>query len=266
MAQKTELTLQPGMKGEHLEEASHRATARGAVPEVRGNARRVVWGDFANRFCDPRECLASYLALESAEVIAGVKPANLLSIPDRVSKCGKNPYRLWKRWRGEVLDATPLEVRELTDRGNSALVLLYRSEALARLLDTPAVRAILSRAGYTEDMSLATVLDRLTKRLDSGTFPHEIGIFLGYPLKDVAGFMGLARIPFTCQGPWKIYGDPRASLQLAETFRCCRKRMAADLANCSSPYDCLSSVFSGAAADYCPSIENNIHNHGAPCV
>jgi hypothetical protein len=79
----------------------------------------------------------------------------------------------------------------------------------------------------------------LASRFAGRAFPHEIGVFLGYPLKDVAAFMGWVRIPFACQGPWKIYGDPRESLRLAETFRCCRRSMAQRLTCCASPLDCL---------------------------
>nr|WP_243688156.1 DUF3793 family protein [Geotalea toluenoxydans] len=81
------------------------------------------------------------------------------------------------------------------------LLLLYRPDALANLLEKPAVRAILARAGYAEEVALPQVLARFARCLAADGFPHEIGIFLGYPLKDVVGFMGLARIPFTCQGP-----------------------------------------------------------------
>jgi Protein of unknown function (DUF3793) len=217
------------------------------VLQKQWNPRRVVWRDIADRFCDPRDCLASYLALESAEVIAGVKPANLMSISNQAHPCGRNPYELWQRWGREIVGTTSLEVHELADRGSSVLILLYQPDALRRLLATSPVRAILRRAGYPEETDLPTLLDRLARRMDSGAFPHEIGIFLGYPLKDVVGFMGLASIPFTCQGPWKIYGDPRASLRLAETFRWCRSRMAEDLSTCSSPFECLEYSESGRA-------------------
>lgn len=231
--------------------------------ESAGRQCRIAWRDIAGLFCDPRECLASYLALESAEVIAGVKPANLISVSNQVYPCGQSPYQLWQRFGHEIVRATSLKVHEFTDRRSSVLILLYQPEALHSLLETASVRAILRRAGYTDDMSLHTILDRLTRRINSGAFPHEIGIFLGYPLKDVAGFMGLARIPFTCQGPWKIYGKPEASLHLADTFRWCRNRMAKDLTACSSPFECLE--FSEAAgAFFCNANDNNIHLHCKP--
>jgi len=54
-----------------------------ANPVRQQGAGRSAWQDVAGRFDDPRECLASFLALETAEVIAGEKPANLLGIANR---------------------------------------------------------------------------------------------------------------------------------------------------------------------------------------
>ena len=44
-----------------------------------------------------------------------------------------------------------------------------------------------------------------------GDFPHEIGVFLGYPLGDVEGFIANRGRNFTCCGCWKSYGDPDAA-------------------------------------------------------
>lgn len=233
------------------------AAKGGPVSQVGGGTAarpRPAWHEVAVRFAEPRECLAAYLALEAAEVIAGVKPANLLSIANRRRACGRNPYLLWQRYGAAVLTASGLAVRELVDRGDSVLLLIYREESLGALTSRPGAVAMLSRAGYDTGEGLERLLDQLTARLDGGRFPHEIGIFLGYPLKDVAGFMGLAAIPFACQGPWKIFGDPRESLRLAETFRCCRVSMADWLSRCSTPYDCWH-----AGLNFCQPTENECH-------
>lgn len=210
-----------------------------ADPVRQQGASRPAWQDVAGRFDDPRECLASFLALETAEVIAGEKPANLLGIANRRRPCGRNLYTLWKEWGAEVLAESGLAVRELADRGDSILLLIYRPEALGDLVRRPGASAILGRAGYGDLSSLDRVLGELAARAAGEAFPHEIGVFLGYPLKDVAAFMGLVRIPFACQGPWKIFGDPRESLRLAEIFRCCRARMAERLSGCGSALECL---------------------------
>lgn len=200
---------------------------------------RLAWQDVAGRFADPRECLASFLALETAEVIAGEKPANLIGIANRRRPCGRNLYTLWKEWGAEVLAESGLAVRELADRGDSTLLLIYRPEALGGLVRRPDASAVLSRAGYGDLSDLDRVLGELSSRMGGDSFPHEIGVFLGYPLKDVAAFMGLVRIPFACQGPWKIFGNPQESLRLAEVFRCCRDRMAQHLSGCASAVECL---------------------------
>jgi len=201
---------------------------------------RPEWQEISARFKEPRECLISFFALEAAEVIAGEKPANMISIVNRRRICGRNPYELWKQWGASVLAGSELSVFELADSNNAVLLLIYRRDALYDLIARPGVRALLRRAGYDDKAGLHELLERLATRISTGSFPHEIGIFLGYPLKDVAGFMGLAAIPFACQGPWKIFGDPGESLRLAERFRCCRIVMGELLTRCASPGECLS--------------------------
>jgi hypothetical protein len=204
--------------------------------------RRPIWHDLAGRFADERECLASFLALEAAEVLDGEKPANLVNVANRRLACGRNLYRMWRRHGDILLGQGELAVRELADRGDSLLLLLYRPQSLAALLARPNVAGFLRKAGYTEPADPQTSLAELQSRISAEGFPHEIGVFLGYPLKDVAGFMGWAPLPFTCQGPWKIYGDPTGSLGLAESFRQSRCRMARRLARCATPVDCLQGI------------------------
>lgn len=212
--------------------------------------RRPSWHELAGRFADERECLASFLALEAAEVLAGEKPANLINVANRQRPCGRNLYRMWQRHGATLLRRGGLAVRELADRGDALLLLIYRPEALAALLARKSVAGFLRRAGYPDPADPEATLAELQSRVSAERFPHEIGVFLGYPLKDVAAFMGWVGLPFTCQGPWKIYGDPRGSLSLAEAFRQCRCRMARRLARCATPVDCLKVTESAAGGTF----------------
>ena len=54
---------------------------------------------------------------------------------------------------------------------------------------------------------------RLCCAAEAADFPHEIGVFLGYPLEDVVGFIRHRGKCFTCCGCWKSYGDPAAARQ-----------------------------------------------------
>jgi hypothetical protein len=198
-----------------------------AVPIQKATTRRPTWQALAPRFSGERECLASFLALEGAEVLEGAKPANLVNVTNRRRPCGRNVYLLWKREGAGLLRESGLAARELADRGDSLLLLIYRPEQLKALLARKSVAVILERAGYREPGDPEEVLAELQRRLSGEGFPHEIGVFLGYPLKDVVGFLGWARLPFSCQGPWKIYGDPRESLRLADVAAPGRRRQSA---------------------------------------
>lgn len=198
-----------------------------------------LWLSVAHRFPAGRDCLASFLAFEAAEVLAGAKPANLVNVANRRGPCGRNLYALWKEHGRTLLDGSGLEAAVLRDRGDSLLVMLHFPEALAELLESPRARRFLRRAGYPDYRDWRGALAELERRLDGDGFPHEIGLFLGYPLKDVAGFLGWAPLSFACQGPWKIYGDPRPSLELAHRHRECRGRMVRRLAFVRDPRACL---------------------------
>ncbi len=84
-----------------------------------------------------------------------------------------------------------------------ALVYVYRQEALAALLAQADVQAFLRAMGYGDaspDGALAFLRQRLA---ESPCFPHEIGVFLGYPLSDVIAFMRDGGRGCRCSGCWK---------------------------------------------------------------
>lgn len=201
--------------------------------------RFPFWQGLSDRFRDTRNCFAAYLALEAAEVIEGAKPGNLINLVNRDRSCGLNPYRLWHLHSRSILGGSGLQARVMTDRGDSLLLFIYRDDLLRELLQRRGVSIILRRQGYEQPDDLPFVLNQLRDRILTCPFPHEIGIFLGYPLKDVLAFMGEIRLAFSCQGPWKIYGDPAPSLELACRYRECRTKMADRLRSTDTPSRCL---------------------------
>ena len=69
----------------------------------------------------------------------------------------------------------------------AVLVYVYRPARVARLLAAPHMLDFLAGEGYTPGTA-DELLDQLAERLCcEGDFPHEIGVFLGYPLADVIG-------------------------------------------------------------------------------
>ncbi len=172
---------------------------------------KIHWTKLIHRYPDEQQCLASFIAWQAAEVIAGVKPANLINILDREQTCGRNIASLWAKHHKSVLKNGDVAGLVLKQKGDRQLVLIYNPDALENVLLRKPVMKALGLLGYDYD-NVDQALEHLVERLQGGDFPHEIGFFLGYPVKDVYGFMGLCELPVAGNGPWKMYGKLESSL------------------------------------------------------
>ena len=63
----------------------------------------------------------------------------------------------------------------------------------------------------------------MKKLRKDGEFPHEIGLFLGYPPEDVQGFMELGPDCCKCTGCWKVYGDEAAAQRKFAQYKKCTR-------------------------------------------
>ena len=119
------------------------------------------------------------------------------------------------------LRALPLRIREY-----SALVYLYRPSRLKKDLENPAAIKILQDHGYS---CYGKCLPKLIERVRaSKEFPHEIGLFLGYPPEDVQGF--LDHRPCKCSGCWKVYGDENKAKKTFDLYKKCERVYCQQLA------------------------------------
>lgn len=118
-------------------------------------------------------------------------------------------------WKGVYL-------RTMRFGKHHALIFVYRPEQLAQALIKPDAARILSENGYNVS-DPESCLERLEEKLRfADSFPHEIGIFLGYPPADVEGFIQNRGENALVSGPWKVYSDVPASLRTFEKLRRCR--------------------------------------------
>ena len=87
------------------------------------------------------------------------------------------------------------------------------------LKDIAAIR-LLSERGYDCE-SPGCCIARLARILSgSEPFPHEIGLFLGYPPEDVLGFIE-NKSPCKCTGCWKVYGNVDEAKKRFELYNKC---------------------------------------------
>jgi hypothetical protein len=164
--------------------------------------------------------LESMLVEQCAPTLAGVKPASLFRYQPKEEWCGEAEIFRLKR----VLARSGMAIRVLkTCRQTGAcMIYLYRIEWLRKILREPAIRTFLQGRGYGLEDGLGGLLLQLSQRLCLELdYPHEIGVFLGYPLEDVKGFIANRGRNYTCCGYWKVYGDPEAAQRRFTCYRRC---------------------------------------------
>lgn len=109
----------------------------------------------------------------------------------------------------------------LRRREQKALIYVCRLSELERTLKDVHIMQFLRSCGY-EGRDIEAVIKHLKKRLaSSDEFPHEIGIFLGYPLEDVLGFIHNTGKNFQLCGTWKVYGDQENAQRQFIKFKKC---------------------------------------------
>lgn len=162
--------------------------------------------------------LEKYLIEYCAPTLASLKPANLFSLSLREEPELEHQMERVNQW----LSKKGLLLLELRRRGDRALLYLCRKSHLQQDLKEEAVSHFLSRYGY-QNLELEQALERLKGRLaESEEFPHEIGVFLGYPLGDVIGFIENEGRNCKCSGCWKVYCDECEAKRLFARFARCR--------------------------------------------
>lgn len=153
---------------------------------------------------------------QGSPTLAGLKTGSLFSCPYRSEReLREDIARLNRRLAPKGVCLRILRLRR------RALLYLYRPGSLRRDLAEAEVAAILREYGYTVDDAERCV-EELSERLqESGAFPHEIGLFLGYPAEDVRGFIENRAQDCKYVGCWKVYGDEDAARQRFAAYKKC---------------------------------------------
>ena len=123
-----------------------------------------------------------------------------------------------------------LRIETLCECENKTLILVYNRRLLEKSLSDAVNRSFLSRYGYKEEMSFEECINRLAQRIrESDSFPHEVGVFLDYPLEDVIGFIENAGANYKLCGCHKVYGDEVKAARIFSNYAKCRKFLCGKL-------------------------------------
>ena len=149
--------------------------------------------------------------------LAGLKTANLFTcVYSQKEDIERYAREFNRRFGCKGVKMQPLDFGK-----TRALIYVFRPTRLKRDLTEPCAKSILASMGYMS-FDISSCLRRLKNRVKKcPEFPHEIGLFLGYPPEDVRGF--ILHKGYCCKycGCWKVYGnEEKARCAFAKYKKC----------------------------------------------
>ncbi len=156
------------------------------------------------RNMDDCEFLRNLIAYHAAPVINGSKPAALISL----NGWGRDYVAALRKSAKPIADILGVKLCCVKTEHDSLTVLVYSPQLLQNALSAPEATRLLDEKGYFVDGDrLTALLSRLRLNSREGAIPHEIGLFLGYPARDVRCFIEEGAEACKVTGCWKAYGN-----------------------------------------------------------
>ena len=156
--------------------------------------------------------MEQYLINHCAPTLASLKTANLFNY----SFASETELHAQLLHLNTLLAVKGVSLTMIRKTADSALIYVYRSRKLALDLANKTASCMLKKLGYT-DLSPESAIAHLAERINrTGDFPHEIGLFLGYPPGDVMGYIQNSGKNCKCSGCWKVYCN---ECEARKTFR-----------------------------------------------
>ena len=146
------------------------------------------------------DTFSSMLVKHCSPVLAGIKTANMFTFFE-TSKNMENIIRCYNK----IFNSFGIYFYILNLKQNSSLVYVYRPDMLKKDLTKKYVKTFMEKEGYNV-CNVNLCIKMLSEKIKSNAdFPHEIGLFLNYPIYDVLGFIKNKGTNFKCCGCWKVY-------------------------------------------------------------
>lgn len=162
--------------------------------------------------------LKTQLALQCAPLLTGIKPSNLLTV-----KCSSVEDVM------DLFQDTEITVHTLYRTEYRTTLFLFREAELMECLERDEVREALAMFGY-QTISLIDIFENLCARYqkymtDHQSFPHELGLLLGYPAHDVLGFIENEGQNYLYSGYWKVYANVQEAINIFKRYNDAREQV-----------------------------------------
>lgn len=157
------------------------------------------------------------LVLYCSPTLAGLKTGSLFTTEYTQETKLMDEIRRLNR----TLAVKGLRVIPMRETGGRVLIYVYRPSKLEKDFTDSHTSRILEEMGYPCGRPEQCVVYLARKLREGKSFPHEIGLFLGYPPEDVQGFIENKAGNFKCIGCWKVYGDVEQAQKKFQIFKKC---------------------------------------------
>lgn len=161
-----------------------------------------MWEESLIRFCSP--------------TLANIKTGNLFMCPF----ASKEQMLQSLLETNRMLLSKGIRIIPLRYTSTKALIYAYRPTKLLEDLQSDDIANILKNWGYPTHLPEKCIL-HLISRLTNKDFPHEIGLFLGYPPEDVLGFIRHHATNYKCFGEWMVYGNEMEAKRTFARYKFC---------------------------------------------
>lgn len=166
---------------------------------------------------EEREFYATFaLANSCIPTLLKQKPSSLITVHKKYMNSRKKFFEEIKK----EITYFQVDYELLYESKDMYFLFIYDSRLLKQVLKGNQSNCILRKNGYmTSDFK--QVLEKFKKRFqeykeEKIEFPHEVGIFLGYPVEDVEGYILNKGENYKFCGYWKVYYNVE---QAKRTFR-----------------------------------------------
>ncbi|MGN0243507.1 MAG: DUF3793 family protein [Lachnospiraceae bacterium] len=160
---------------------------------------------------------AETIVKNCSPTLAGIKTGSMFACSFKDKEEMQSGVRYWNC----LLNKKGLRVLPLRYENGTALIYIYRPSHLGRDLKHQTASRLLQERGYQNENPGQCVWHLMMRLRENKEFPHEIGLFLGYPPEDVLGFIENKAKNCKCTGCWKVYGDEAVARDTFEKYRKC---------------------------------------------
>ena len=169
--------------------------------------------------------IMDYLHFYCAPCLLGKKPASLFSIPIEIYNKSQNEI--------ESLRVQGFCIHFLYELNKKAHLLVFSEQKTRELFCEVEIKKAYEFFGYKDGFSFEDLKLVLFEKFSQfgckelqqqniDCFPHEVGLFLGYPPEDVLQYYTKKGRDYLFSGYWKVYTNPEKAIETFKMYDECR--------------------------------------------